>query len=149
MYTVDNPPKNWAQYPKSFLNEAIPVLTAFKDNFALSWKHLGEQGLTQKLKAGACPVIKKLDAIKKSEKTEISYEIDGSESEDYFISLSLYSGKKFIRTLMMGTGQLKSVLDVATDEELTEIRLNVRLSGFNDVSDSKVVVLEATQPSLL
>lgn len=148
MYTVENPPKNWAQYPKSFLREAVPALNSLKDNFALAWKYLGEMGLTKALKDGACPVIENLDAFRSSKITEISYDISGHKAYDYFISVSLYSKGKFIRTIMMGTGQLRSTVKVETDEEITEVKLNTRLSGFNDVSDSKVIRLEPRQGEL-
>lgn len=148
MYTVENPPKNWEQYPKSFLREAIPALNSLKDNFAMAWKYLGEMGLTQALKAKACPVIENLDAFRSSNITEISYDISGNKAYDYFISISLYSGNKHVRTLMMGTGQLRSTVKVETDEEITEIKLNTRLSGFNDVSDSKVIDLVPKQGEL-
>jgi hypothetical protein len=153
MYTVDNPPKQWSHYPKSFLNEAVPVLNSFSKHpvstqFAFTNKFLRDSGLTQAREDQACPVIQSLAATHKSDKTEIIYEIDGSPNYDYFISISLYSGSKFIRTLMMGTRQLRSVANVSTDEEITSIRLNVRLSGFNNVEDSKVIELGATQPGL-
>jgi formylmethanofuran dehydrogenase subunit B len=153
-YTKENPPENWKQYPVSFLNEAVPILNQLMKKqdkekaFTNTWDHINVSGLGKALKQGACPEIEELTAVKKSKTTEIKYKIKGSQDHEYFISVGLYSNKKHVRTLMMGYKQLESDVKVDTDEDLTEIHLNVRLSGFNEVSCTKTILLNPEQGSL-
>lgn len=139
-YTVDNPPRAWANYPKSYLKEAISILDSYKGNWALANKWLRESGLRQIMEDGGCPEIELLKAEKLGPgETQITYEIKGKKEHDYFIGLALYSGSKFIRTIMYGTKQLRSSGVIKTEEDITQVRLTVRLVGYDNVETFKQI----------
>lgn len=148
-YSVDQPPTDWKQYPKSFLRAAIPKLNVSK-SWSDAWNWLAATGLTDILKSGGCPVIEKFNPKKTGLTTATySYQIKANPKLNYFIALSIFDKNgKFISTnptsKLSGEGEIKS-----TKGEIGAIQLSVKPFGVDDVIDFKRIQFTEVQQPLL
>jgi hypothetical protein len=158
MYSVERPPENWKDYPKSYLTAAIPVLNAYisdskltlQQAFANANHELAKLGYTHVLKLGGCPKIVEFKPEKvNSKKVRYSYNIKGSPALIYKVFVSLLDNKGAIVATKFDTklDEPGSEL-VSTEGEVVAIRLSVKPWDADKIVDTQEIPFAMKQSSL-
>lgn len=151
IYSLKNPPKNWKDYPESFLRVAIPVLNNYSEKpiamqMGLAWSSLNKLGLKEFLAEGAYPEIKELNFKRlEDSKIQIMWSVAGNFKK-YQYSMVLKKDNEILKNFIgMSTGSI--ILNLRKD---CIISLNVRMLGEGSIRDQRMLTINLgyIQPSL-